>query len=699
MARLPGRDQGQATRAASVQAPVIAHRGSPLVHRYVPRMPRTTRHQGAVPALRSGALGGLWWEDHVGPAGRLVDLPAGSVVAALRDTLLASGLDVNSPQIPVGVVVAQAASAPPAPLSDYSLPFPTSAGMAPSSWTSWPAPTLAWAESAWQRRPLISSGWRAVFKDDPDSAFLLSLEANGLRTLGGYSGPAVDPAAAAAAEASRAAPESTTLASGIHLACFKARFGLHSPEERAAITAILLDGLQAGTLVRPPFGHSSRHIHRVSAVPKGDNGHRVIHNLSYPYDGRAINDQQSYVKFKYATSDDAVEQTRLKGRGCFYARVDASAYYEQFSVDPADWHLAAFVWDFGDGQGPVELWPTRLMFGLRNAPEVAHRVTMAIVRAMQRRGFSIIAIMDDFLIVEETEAECRAAYSALLGLLAEIGITVNTKPHKTHGPRQSVTFVGVLFDSVSFTASLDAAKLAKAVALLHAFEGRRRASVKEVQSLLGYLNWICRVVYGGRTFLHRMLLALRGATSALQVNLDSGFHDDVSWWLKWLPSFNGKRVIIDPQAWPRASFFTDADLNTGIGIFFQGRYAGHTFADCAARFPAHAVMRPGEADPIHLKELYAVVIAIEFFGTSMRDTHVLLRTDNSVVEAAINRGACDVADPRMMGFIRTIFWMSVRLNFRLVASYVSTFDNGLADALSRQQWDRFHTLRVAAGWS
>ena len=197
--------------------------------------------------------------------------------------------------------------------------------------------------------------------------------------------------------------------------------------------------------------------------------------------------------------------------------------------------------------------------------------------------------------------------------------------------------MGVLFDSVAFTASLDEAKLAKAVALLQQFRGRHQASIKEVQSLLGYLNWICRVVYGGRTFLHRMLLVLHGATSARQVQLDSGFHADVAWWLEWLPSFNGKRIIIDPQAWPRASFFTDADLNTGIGIFFQGRYAGYTFAESATRYPMHAAMKPGEADRIHVKELYAVVIAIELFGTAMRDTHVLLRTDNKVVEAAINR--------------------------------------------------------------
>ena len=623
----------------------------------------------------------------------MVSLPLGSDIAALRDALLAAGCESDSPQMPLGVISAKAAAS----VAASAHVFPTSAGMSPSAWRSWPPALAAWAERA-SRPP--NPGWAAVFGEDADAPFLLALGSFGLRTLGGASGPAFDLPAAAAAATSASSPEATTLASGLHLASFKAPLGGRlTPAERAAITANLLDGLRAGTLVRPPPGHASRHVHRVSAVPKGDGGTRVIHNLSFPYDGRAINDQQSYVKFKYATSDDAVERTRLKGRGCFYARVDAASYYEQFSVDPADWHLAAFFWDFDDGMGPIELWPTRLMFGLRNAPEDAHRVTMAIVRAMARRGYTILAIMDDFLIVEATEAECHATYSALLALLAEIGIAVNTKPHKTHGPRQSVTFVGVLFDSVAFTASLDETKLAKAVALLQQFRGRQQASVKEVQSLLGYLNWICRVVYGGRTFLHHMLLVLRGATSARQVQLDSGFHADVAWWLEWLPSFNGKRIIIDPQAWPRASFFTDADLNTGIGIFFQGRYAGYTFAESATRYPMHAAMKPGEADRIHVKELYAVVIAIELFGTAMRDTHVLLRTDNKVVEAAINRGACGAEDPRMMEFVRTIFWMSVRLNFRLVAQYVSTLDNGLADALSRQQWGRFEELRAAAGWS
>lgn len=469
--------------------------------------------------------------------------------------------------------------------------------------------------------------------------------------------------------------------------------------ERAAITANLRAGLAAGTFVRPPLGHSSRHVHPISAVPKGDGGTRVIHNLSWPYDGRAINDQQSYVKFCYATSDDAAERIRTLGPGCWFARVDAAAYYEQFAVDPADWHLSAFEWDFEDGEGLIELWATRLMFGGRNAPESAHRVTMGIVRAMARRGFTVIAIMDDFLLAEATEARCLAAYEALLALLAKIGLEVNLKPHKTHGPRQVVLFVGVEFDSVAMTASLDAVKLTKAVAMLQRFAGLQRASVQEVQSLLGFLNWVCKVVYGGRTFLHRMLSSLRErGTNSRYVALDASFQADVAWWLEWLPEFNGKRIIIDPSSWPRASFFTDADLNTGVGIFFNGMHAGLTFAECAARFPAHAGLQPGEADPIHVKEMYAVLIAVELYGSHMANTFVLLRTDNTVTEAAVNKGSCSVADPRMMAYVRALFWLSVRLNFRMVASYIPTLDNGLADALSRQQWDRFHELRLAAGW-
>jgi hypothetical protein len=181
------------------------------------------------------------------------------------------------------------------------------------------------------------------------------------------------------------------------------------------------------------------------------------------------------------------------------------------------------------------------------------------------------------------------------------------------------------------------------------------------------------------------------------VRLDAGSHEDLSWWGTCLLDMNGRRRIIDTSGWASTSFFTDANEGTGIGVFVDSeRHLGLTFAECARRFPQLGPpLAPDASVAIHIKELFAVLVAVTAFPDVVRDALVVVRTDNTVVEAAINSGASRAVDPLMMRFVRELFWASVRLNFRIVASYISTFDNGLADALSRQQWPRFFELRSA----
>ena len=48
-----------------------------------------------------------------------------------------------------------------------------------------------------------------------------------------------------------------------------------------------------------------------------------------------------------------------------------------------------------------------------------------------------------------------------------------------------------------------------------------------------------------------------------------------------------------------------------------------------------------------------------------------------------------------MRTLRKLFSASVSLNFRLTARHVRGVDNGLADALSRQDWPRFRSMLQA----
>lgn len=68
------------------------------------------------------------------------------------------------------------------------------------------------------------------------------------------------------------------------------------------------------------------------------------------------------------------------------------------------------------------LYNCKLPFGAAKSPEIFHRLTQAIVRMMDRWGFKVvIAYLDDFLIICDTEHECRQAYHELITLLSELG--------------------------------------------------------------------------------------------------------------------------------------------------------------------------------------------------------------------------------------------------------------------------------------
>ena len=577
---------------------------------------------------------------------------------------------------PVCVVEAIAARVAP-----WLAPGPASESCADVDWRKWDPIYVRWAEEVVARCPLSPAAWREVFGCDPDYAFLMRVVTFQLRVVGG---------------AGDAAPGSVPgpLVGGAKLPITRGRSHVAGAAERAAVDADVAAGLLAHRLVLPPEGLRSRVVHPLLVVPKGLTDFRVVHNLSFG--DPSLNDFICYTRFRWASVDDAI---RLMRRYCFFARADVEAYYHHFPIHPADWCLQAFEW------AGREVWDAYVQFGLRNAVEIGHRISQAIGRAFRRDGHGdIITLMDDFLLVRFLQSACAGAYAALRALLSRLNIAISPKPAKTHGPRQQVRFCGLLLDSTSMTVQLDDEKLAKTAAAVESFRGRASCSVRELQALLGLLHYVSQVVYGGRTFLHRMLEVLRStargglqSTVAPSVTLDAGFHADLAWWGANLAGMNGKRRVLDTTGWASTTFATDANEGTGIGVFFNAQsFVGLTFAECGERFPQLGAPLAADASvAIHIKELFAVLVAVTEFPDLVTDSLVIVRTDNKLVEAAINSGASRANDPLMMDFLRQLFSASVRLNFRLVASYVGTLDNGLADSLSRQEWARFYSLRAA----
>lgn len=165
----------------------------------------------------------------------------------------------------------------------------------------------------------------------------------------------------------------------------------------------LRDELAARQLLCKPACMHVGHIHPLGAIPKSVTEVRIIHDLSSP-EGRAVNDFIAHKKYTWASLDDALHMITPR---CWMAR-----------VDPADWPLTAFEWQLAGDARPTVLVDPYLQFGQRNAPEVAHRFTLAILAIMRHKGVTgIVGIVDDFLVMAATYAECRRAWLALITTL------------------------------------------------------------------------------------------------------------------------------------------------------------------------------------------------------------------------------------------------------------------------------------------
>ena len=110
--------------------------------------------------------------------------------------------------------------------------------------------------------------------------------------------------------------------------------------------------------------------------------------------------------------------------------------------------------------------------------------------------------------LEWISTQCTRDLSNFVSLCEYIGVPL--APEKTVGPDSVLQFAGIILDSVRMEARLPDDKLAKCRQLLTVFLARRSVCLKELQSLIGLLNFTCLVVVPGRAFLRRLIDLTKG---------------------------------------------------------------------------------------------------------------------------------------------------------------------------------------------
>ena len=406
-------------------------------------------------------------------------------------------------------------------------------------------------------------------------------------------------------------------------------------------------------------------ISPLAAIPKdGGTAIRLIHDGSRP-EGEAMNDYTEHHSVRYQTIQDAC---RMAKRGYYCAKLDIQSAYRSVCIHPDDYKATGLAWKFDGDDAETYLFDTRLPFGSKCGPSHFSRLSNAIRRIAVRHGYEgIVCYIDDFFLAFDTYEKCNEALHYLLGLLRRLGFNVSWK--KEVGPAQRVTFLSVDIDTRDCSMSLGAEKLAALHEKLSRFKCRARATKRQLQSLAGSLNWACQVVRGGRFFLLRILDTiqhLRHARHKAKLGID--FKKDLSWWLTFLSTCNGRFYFRDAS---EVHVHVDACVKA-CGMFCEGDWRYSVFTeDWPAVAPLH----------INYKEVCSVVAAVRHWAPGWAGRTVVVHTDSTVTKAIINKGRCK--NQYINDLLRGMCWQTIVFNFEIRAIHVPGLLNSLPDTISR----------------
>eukprot|EP00877_Chromochloris_zofingiensis_P014793 jgi/Chrzof1/9568/Cz04g07340.t1 len=342
------------------------------------------------------------------------------------------------------------------------------------------SPLGPWIDQVKLAWPLKSDAFRQVFSHDQDCEFLFKVIEQGV--------PISD--------------------------CFSSQPAFHcknydiSPALWPAAAASFEEQLKLKEVVTPPTGVASPFVHSIAAIPKQGklDRARIIHDFSRP-SGAAVNDSIHHFSLPFLRVRDLCDMAVPGGWLC---KVDVRSYFHHFGVFPEHWPLLAFNMPLADGS-LKEVWGSRMLFGLRNGPEVATRFQPQLL------------------------------------------------PGKSCPPAQQHVVLGLLFDLQHFTVSLCEPRVQALQSLLSGCLSSRTIKFRDLQSVVGKLQWSSWVVHGGSLFLNQIRRCGRHAKKPHHFcHFDASAVACLQWWHQALQLYNGQQQLLGASWVPWHRFMTDA---------------------------------------------------------------------------------------------------------------------------------------------
>ena len=230
---------------------------------------------------------------------------------------------------------------------------------------------------------------------------------------------------------------------------------------------------------------------------------------------------------------------------------------------------------------------------------------------------------------------------------------------------------GIGLDTAKWEARLPSDKVQKLQSSIADIYKCRSVTLQQLQSVIGLLNFACRVISPGRAFFRRLInLTISISRPGHHIRLNAEARADLAAWHYFISSFNGVTMIINSN-WISSDaikLYTDAASTQGFAAVFGSRWFNGRFSQIWQNYN------------IAVLDLYPIVAALELWGKCMANHSVLFLTDNKAVVDVINKQSAK--NLHLMRLVRRLVVTALKFNVYFKSKHIPGKNNVIADKLS-----------------
>ena len=429
-----------------------------------------------------------------------------------------------------------------------------------------------------------------------------------------------------------------------------------------------LSRLQEKGVIEHAMPEEGQFISNIFVREKKDGAHRIILDLS------KLNEHIAYHHFKMDTFDTAVQ---LITPGCYMASIDLRDAYYTVPIAESHRKYLRFMWK-------GSLWQFKAMpNGLASAPRIFTKLLKPVFAAMRAKGHTIVAYIDDTLIIAKSKELAEKAVIETAQLLSEIGFVIHPKKSVLM-PLQNIQFLGFVLDSNAMKISLAEGKAIQIKSLCYALLRAHAPTIRTVASVIGKLVAAFPAVHYGQMHYRQLerekTMALRQSKGHYdrKMSLSMAAKAELMWWVQNIDSCCGSIS----QAPPSVMITSDA---SGLG---WGASDGNTHI--GGRWNETERVR-AELNDINFLELLAAFYALQAFCTHLAHLHVHMRLDNTTAVAYINhKGGIKSRDCDELA--KRIWEWCKKREIWITATHLPGVQNQIADEKSRKFNDQLEWM-------